>query len=144
MKGKAIICIVLSMALVLASQAVMAGTRVYVNMGVPAMQFEVRGGGHGDGGFTLQGSYCPVPVAPCYERVYVVREVHPRPQRIWVEGHYRWERPHRIWVPGHWEREPQIHKKDKPEKYWNKPGRGKHDQDRYEGKGSRGDADRWD
>jgi hypothetical protein len=86
------------------AQTVMAGTKVYVNFGIPAVNFVVRGGGPCDNDFRIEGSYYPEMVVPYHERVYVVREVAPRPEHIWIEGYYRWERPHRIWVPAHWER----------------------------------------
>jgi len=128
MSGKAAIGMAMTMALMLVSVSAMAGTKVCVNYCVPAVQFDARGGSRGDGYFRLQGSYFPVPAAPCHECVYVVREVHPKPQKVWVQGHYRWERPHRVWVPGHWERVPQKHMEDKPAKYWHKPGRGEREE----------------
>jgi len=120
MRVKAVISTVICAALVFVSQTANAGSQAHVNIGIPAIQFEISGGGCGSGCFCMQGSYYPARISPCRERVYVVHEVHP--QRVWVEGHYRWEKPRRVWVPGHWENVTQKHRKAKPEKYWNKPG----------------------
>ncbi len=35
-----------------------------------------------------------------------VLPARPRPQAVWIQGHWAWRsRPHRwVWVPGHWAR----------------------------------------
>jgi hypothetical protein len=71
--------------LILIAQTVMAGTKVYVNFGIPAVNFVVRGDGPCDNDFRIEGAYYPERAAPYHERVYVLREIAPRPEHIWIE-----------------------------------------------------------
>jgi hypothetical protein len=104
MRRRILITTIIAVALLFITQAAMAGTKVYVNLGVPAINFDVRGGGPGDGSFRIQGSYNPGGVVTYPERVYVERRVVAQPEYVWIGGYYRSARPHYVWVPGHWER----------------------------------------
>lgn len=88
--------------IILAGQPAMAGTRVHVNIGVPAVGFGFYGH-HGYAGVGYGWYGVPYYYAPP-ERVVVVHEYPPapRPQRIWVPGHSFTDGRHRVWVPGHW------------------------------------------
>ncbi len=121
MTGRFTVFFCVSAALVLLAQPAVAGSRVYVNIGVPVVEFEVRGGAPCGDKFRIEGSYCPGWVAPYPERVYVVREVVPYPEYIWVEGYYLWERPRHVWVPGHWQRVSNHRGDVQTPKHWNKP-----------------------
>jgi hypothetical protein len=126
MGRKMLISMILTAAMMLIAQAAFAGTKVYVNLGIPAVDFTLRSGGCANDGLRIHGSYYPVPVAPCRERVVVVHRAVPQPQRVrhvWVEGHYRYTRPQRVWVPGHWEKASSRYEEVSPPRNIDRPDR---------------------
>ncbi len=103
MKGKqgfsaSLAAVVLSGAL--SATPALAGARVYVRVGPPAVRVEVR------------------PVAPSPRHVWIGGfhrwdgaayvwvpgrwEIAPRTHAVWVPGHWRHTRHGWYWVPGHW------------------------------------------
>ena len=60
-------------------------------------------------GITIFILGCPRPVVmvrPPEPRVEVYG-VPPRPEAIWISGHWMHKRGEWVWVPGHWERRPR-------------------------------------
>ncbi|MCH8904121.1 MAG: YXWGXW repeat-containing protein [Bacteroidetes bacterium] len=45
-----------------------------------------------------------VKVKPLRPRVVIVKPVHHPHGKVWIDGHWRWERRHHkyIWISGHW------------------------------------------